>query len=506
MFAASAERVTSHATRNDAFENTAQAGPVRLIWHSIYPPLQPLGPGVEASAPLCDLQVPASNDTAPSRSSSRTSSSALSSFPATPCLPGTTMPQVMMASLEDVGQDNGQMPSGGWSTLPLFMLGSQMACHSNVATGITLPSLPDSQPSQIHDSSGTLYVSQSHPSQPCNYASSSCVATQASFCPPAGYTTVASNESLRDLTPNNLPELPTSFEFTFTAEPPTTYPSYPSTLEHEQLSHQFYQFSSDFGVPFDSHSQLHTNLHYTTPTVTHHGQNEFLDVAVQQEQSAMPFAGLETVSTLPDFTLEDFVNGSSTDIDTTWVDWVLTDTAPVQASSEHPPPDLPSHLEQSVGLPGAEPSTAPARPGTRHKRRRDEPECDAGMVKGTSKPPKTKRSKTTRGTKNLPLTDRRHNVRGQDKKLGKPCPECGQRVTPGRERHHRLTRYHLRVVKPKAADMPGPYECLLCKFHFLRKDSLLRHGIKVHGSKDPAIMVYYPERELALQKILDEKD
>lgn len=48
-------------------------------------------------------------------------------------------------------------------------------------------------------------------------------------------------------------------------------------------------------------------------------------------------------------------------------------------------------------------------------------------------------------------------------KHGYSCPDCRNRVTPGREEKHRTTRGHVAALNPKAAKLPGAYECKVCR-------------------------------------------
>jgi len=398
MSAASGDRVTTRPARNNASENNnAQAGPVRLIWFDIYPPSQPLEPGIEVSAPLLSLPpLPPL-----SRPSSRTSSSTSHSFPATPCLPGSMLPNVTMAIPQDAGQDNLQVPDGDWSTSPLYMLGPDMVFPPEIAAGIAMPSAPEYQPSQMYNSAGVLCAPpQLHSSQGCSSAGSSCAPTQTSLNPPQNHATVTSNKDLQFPATTNLPE---SYQFTFTAQPQLKMPNQ-SCLDPMDVHHfhpSLYELSSD--SPWDADS------HHLVSTLINYGQNENLDVTAQQEQDIGPATGLEIDSMFPDFTPQAHGNGISTNDDTSWVDDIMNELA-----SMPPPPDSASQLQQTAGLSAAGQSTVPASVlRAQLKRTRDESEGGAiGEATEAPEPTNQKRSKTTGGSRHAPLTKRRHAVRG----------------------------------------------------------------------------------------------
>ena len=400
MSAASGDRVTTRPTRDNASENNAQAGPVRLIWFDIYPPSQQLEPGIEVSAPL--LSFPPLPPL--SRSSSRTSSSALHSFPATPCIPGSTLPNFTTAIPQDAGQDNLQVPDGDWSTSPLYMSGPEMAFPSEIATGIAMPSAPEHQSSQMCNPGGGLYVPpQLHLSQGCNSTGSSCVPTQASPNPLQDHTTIISNRDLQVPATTSLPELPESYQFTFTAEPQLTMPN-PSCLDptdDHYLQPSFYPLASDFAWNAGSDHLVSTSTDY--------GQNENLGMTTQQEQDIGPAAGFEMDVMFPNFTQQAPGNGISTNNDNSWMDDILEEWGSIPS-----PPDSASQLQQTADLSTAGQSTAPAPvPKAQLKRTRDESEGGAtGEVTEAPEPTNQKRTKTTGGSRHTPLTDRRHGVRG----------------------------------------------------------------------------------------------
>ena len=394
------------STRNNATQNGAQAGPVQFAWNSIHPPLEPFAAGLEAVAPSMPPLPPLS------RSSSRTSSSTLHSFPATPCLPGNMLPHVSTVNYAEQGHF--QASNGGYSTSPLHMPGSGMVCHPEV---VATPALGH-QPSQMYNPAGAFSVSQSHLSQERNFTGAGFVppqfyslhestSTSCYYAPtqpiynPQQYPTAATSGGIEVPTATNLPELPGSFQFTFIAQPQLQMPdsSYVGPVPDEHHFHPSLNELSQF------HSGplpvLGTDSHHSMPTFVNNDPNDNLDPTVQQEQSTTPTTGLVMGSTITECpTLNALVDGSST-VDDSWVDDILAEWASMS------PPD--SGLQtQTAGLPDVAPTAAPASaPVARRKRTKDESEGGAIEAAETSQPTDQKKRKKK---SYKPLTSRRSGV------------------------------------------------------------------------------------------------